>query len=496
MPTSATPKTPIDVAFRADFLRRVFSEPQLFAARRLLAESDTQVESAVQRGRLLVTCRSTSGASFGSATLAGLNASSRRLATNCTCAGAQPCVHIVAGYLLASARARGLTSADLLIELLGSAQVARIVESNTPRAPAALTPEVRRWLDAFPAQPAAASRSPDPATVRAVLEPSELQSPLLDHIKVSVTEAGLSRHLPVSAIAVDHAMEPSIQRACGLLLAAGAGRTKGWGPEATPALAALAAGGWLQVAGEPAPLAPGPRATAQVEWEVDGPRFRLVIRVEPDIRYVVDADPALYVDAGGRIGALAGLSARAWCWLQHAPAVPAETAGSFLAAVGAHPELAQVVPELPGLAVESAPEGAFQARLRLTGQGSTARAILTFAYGPVIVEAAELPPQYRQLIDGKWVVAERDRAREEACVERLREGGMRQEGTAWRFYLEAHFADTNQGQWLRLQRTLFADLAFDEDWLIAVDPDFGFAREIIAQKETAEASRRFNHKRR
>jgi hypothetical protein len=300
----------------------------------------------------------------------------------------------------------------------------------------------------------------------------------------------------VSAIATDATAEPAVQRACGLLLAAGAGRTEGWGPEATPALAALAAGGWLQVAGEPAPLAPGPRAPAKVEWEVDGARFRLVIRVERRIRYVVDADPALYVDTDGCIGELPGLSARAWCWLQHAPAVPAETAESFLAAVAANPELAQVIPGLPGLAVEAAPEGAFQAQLRLTGQGSTARAILTFAYGAVVVQAADLPTKYRQLVDGKWVVAERDRPREDACVERLREGGMRQEGTAWRFYLEAHFADTTQGQWLRLQRTLFADLEFDDGWRIAVDPDFGFAREIVAQKETAEANRRFNHKQR
>lgn len=496
MPTTAPQWSSHETIWHPEFIRRTFSEPQLFSARRLMARSDAHLEAAIEAGKLLVTYRGPAATFYGSATLAGLSGRSREVTTHCSCAEPQPCVHVVAGYLLGSAQARGCAPADVVLELLGAMPGPGQVEAGAPaRATAKSLRDLRAWLSECPVRPGQVAHFLRGAPYRVVLEANDSNDALLARLQVTAVRDGQNRLLPLAVAATEPGIEPAIRRACSLLLAAGVGGADPWGPEATPALLALAAAGLAYVAGDSRSLTPGPPIQATVRWDLVGAEYRLALDARLPIRFVVDADPPLYISADAELGELTGLGAREWNWLRKAPPVPVANAPAFSAAVGANPGVASVLPPLPVMGEERVPAGQFQPILRLTGQGSTARAVLAFEYGRVVVDAPDLATECRQPVEGRWLVAVRDRERENACVEKLRAAGLRQAGNVWRFYVEAHFAHSTQAQWLRLQKGLFADLEFDDDWRVEVDPDFGFARSVIAQKETAEATRRFNRKR-
>lgn len=497
MPYAAAKLNAADQIWGADFMRRAFSDPQLFAARRLLASSQSDVQALIERGRLQITCKADGTSHYGTVPLAKLTPRSRLLESSCSCGQAQPCAHVAAGYLLASADQRRVSADDVLVQLIGAGkEAAGALPATAPITDGSLTPDVRRWLEAFPVSGQADQSTLSPAQPTFVLEASELNGQLLNRVNGFVVEAGRRRHVPLAELASSQAVEAQLQRASALLLAAGVSNGGGWGADAAPALIALARAGRLRVAGDDRELTEGPAEDAQVDWEREGELMRPRVRTRHELRFVVDAEPPLYVDAQRRIGVLCGLSARAWHWLRSAPVVPLASTASFTAELISRPDVAAVLPPLPTVEVEDVPPGLFEAELELTGQGSTARAVLSFAYGDVIVTEPGLPTDYRQLVQGRWLVAHRDRARENACVQRLLEGGFRQEdGVTWKFFIEAHFADSTQGQWLRLQQTLLNDLEFDGAWRILVDPEFGFKRSIVAQKETAEATRRVNRRR-
>ena len=52
-----------------------------------------------------------------------------------------------------------------------------------------------------------------------------------------------------------------------------------------------------------------------------------------------------------------------------------------------------------------------------------------------------------------------------------------------------------KNQWIRLQRGLLNDVQFDDNWRVVIEDDFGYKPDVVAKKETADTSRRFNRKR-
>jgi hypothetical protein len=488
-----------DVRWATDIVRVLFTDPQLFAARRLLAHADADVQAEVKAGRLQVTVKLGGKAFFGTMNLARLTARGKDFTSSCTCGEPQPCVHIVAGYLLGSANARHVRADEVLLELIG-AETALAPKEATADAPpsvteAVLTPDVRRWLRAFPRLPEGGAGETDD-TLAFVLESSAVNGAVLDQISAFQVEDGRRRRVPLAELAASSVLDRRVQRACAQLLAAGAARPgRPWTAEAAGALLELAACGCLRAAGDDVELSPGLPDVANVDWERTGELCQVRIGTRHELRRVVDSSPPLYVDAQRRLGVLEGLSAAVWAWLRRAPVVPVSAAGNFQAALAAIPEAAAIVPPLPMFGIEPVAPGAFQPQLLLIGQGSTARAVLSFYYGEVQVTEPGAPTEFRQFVGGRWLVAQRDRARENQCVQRLLAAGLRQEdGVTWRFYLEAHFAEATRDGWLRLQRGLFDDLDFDENWRIVVESDFGFRRSVIEERDSAIATRRVNRR--
>jgi hypothetical protein len=491
---------PTDARWSADVVRRLFTDPQLFAARRLLTRPDAEVQALVQSGRLHITVKADGRSFFATVHLAKLTARGKDFTSSCTCGDAQPCGHVVAGYLLGSANARHARADELLLELIGAAteptakEVAPVVQARAEGA--ALTPETRKWIAEFP-HATESDRGVASETLTFALDATEPDALVLDTVGAFVVKDGWRRRIPLAELAASEHFERSLQHACALLLAAGISRPgQPWGEEAAAALLELAAAGRLRVLGDDSALSPAEPDEASVDWERSGDCFRIGIGTSHEIWRVVDSTPPLYVDTDRRIGVLHGLSARAWAWFRRAPLIPVAAADAFQAAIAAEPGIASLLPPVPVFAVEEVEPGHFQPQLLLTGQGSTARAVLSFYYGPVHVTEPGAPTAFRQFIEGRWVVAQRDRDRENACVKRLLDGGMRQEdGITWRFFLEAHFAESTRGGWLRLQSGLFDDLDFEENWRVVIDSDFGFRRSVIEERDSAVATRKLNRRR-
>lgn len=498
IPTLTDMKKPLvgDPRWDGGVVRALFSDPQLYGARRLLARADADVAAHLQAGRLQLIVKLEGRSYFGSVAMKSLTPRGKGFQSNCSCGAAQPCVHIVAGYLLASADARHMRADDVLVELIGLGTDDAPGDVTAAAEPGTLTPDTRKWLAAFPPV-AAAGHGTAHATLAFVLESSVLNGPVLDQVSAFVVEDGRRRRVPLVELAADPALDRPIQRSCALLLAAGAARPgEVWGPQAVPALLDLAQDGRLRVAGDDGDLSVGAPDDARVYWERDGEMCRVIVGTRHEVRRVVDADPALYVDAHRRIGVFRGVSARAWAWLRRAPVVPVAATDAFQAAVAARPEIATVLPPMPMLEVAEVPAGEFEPQVLLTGQVSTARAVLSFRYGKVHVTEPGLPIDFRQFVDGGWLLAHRDHDAEDACLQRLVNAGLQsEEGAKWRLFLPPQFAESTKHQWMRLQRGLLNDVQFDDNWRVVIEDDFGYKPDIVAKKETADTGRRFNRKR-
>lgn len=486
-----------DPRWSSEVVRALFSDPQLYSARRLLARADADIAATLQAGRLQLAVKLEGRSYFGSVAMKSLTPRGKGFQSNCSCGEAQPCVHVVAGYLLASADARHMRADDVLVELigLGTDDAPREVPAADAE-PGTLTPDTRKWLAAFPSV-AAADCGTAHATLAFVLESSVLNGAVLDQVSAFVVEAGRRRRVPLVELAADPALDRRIQRASAQLLAAGAARPgEVWGPQAVQALLDLAEDGRLRVSGDDGDLCAGVPDDAHVYWERDGELCRVIVGTRHEVRRVIDVDPTLYVDAHRRIGILHGVSARAWAWLRRAPVVPVAATAAFQAAVAARPEIATVLPPMPMLEVAEVPAGEFEPQILLSGQVSTARAVLSFRYGKVHVTEPGLPTDVRQFVDGGWLLAHRDHDAEDACLQRLVNAGLQsEEGAKWRLFLPPQFAESTKHQWMRLQRGLLNDVQFDDNWRVVIEDDFGYKPDVVAKKETADTSRRFNRKR-
>jgi hypothetical protein len=180
-----------------------------------------------------------------------------------------------------------------------------------------------------------------------------------------------------------------------------------------------------------------------------------------------------------------------------APAIPTAIDDEAVeAAVAGFPAAANILPSVPHYPAVTVASDAMVAELRLTGQGSTARAELSFRYDAIHITEPELPVEVKRFVKDRWLVVKRNIAAEIRCAERLTKGGLRQvEPMNWTWIVQSLFAHISTGPWLKLQRGLFRDLEF-EGWNYVIDEDFGFRPDVIASKESAETERRVNRGRR
>lgn len=489
-----TVKAGASTAWDAATLRAWFGDPELFGARRLLSDSSGSVDSTLSGATLSIRVDSGGKTHFSSVRIPRLDERSRAVTGNCTCGAANVCQHMVAGFMLHAAKLRGVPVDQMLMEVLGSGATATTAEQSQSRSPD-FAKALVQWLKIAPDL----GSPKEGPTVEAMLflEASHQGSNVLDRVGVETRSGTQSDWQSLSSAAVNDTLPRAVQRGAALLLAEGAGRQgERWGAGAAAACIDLARQGRLRLFGSSECLKPGPPERAEVRWRIDGESAVLDVQLPPGTTHLVDAEPGLYVTESGEIGLLEGIPVRVLAWAQAAPPVPAEAEHSFRAKLAARGELAAYLPTLVGFATERASATRATPAVALKGQGSTARIELAFDYGGIQITEPGPAGEVRKFVGGRWVVATRDTALEDSCVERLKKAGLRQgDFRRWTFNIPALFAQTTAQQWLALQRGLIRDLEF-EDWIVTIDEDFGFRPDVQARLGSAEAEQRVNRKKR
>jgi len=489
-----TVKAGAKAVWSADTLRGWFSDPQLFAARRLLSGASGSVEASMN-GAVLSVRVVADRTHFASVRLSGLTERSRNVIGSCTCGAAGACEHMVAGFLLHTAQLRQVPVDIVLSEIIGSGTTDAVPADGRPDDDQPFRTALSQWLKAAPAVDQGKTQR-RAAEAMMFLEASRPGAFVLDRVGIETLD-GTNRNFEALAAAAGNSELPSsVQRGAALLLAEGAGRWgETWGPQAAEACMNLAGTGHLRMFGSTTPLRPTAPFAAALQWRVEGTTAYLDVVLPGGTVHVVDANPGLYVTEAGEIGILEGMPARVVDWARKAPAVPVRALASFRSALAKNSDAAAYVPEPPEPQVELAPAERAVPILALKGQGSTARVELSFDYGGGLeVSEPGRAGEVRKLVAGKWMVARRDTKLEKACVERLTNAGLKQSDfRRWWFQMPALFAHVTAHDWLRLQRGLIRDLQF-EDWIVRIDEDFGFRPDVMARKGSAEAEQRFNRK--
>jgi hypothetical protein len=489
-----TVKTGANAVWSADTLRGWFSDPHLFAARRLLSGASGTVEASMSSAVLSIRVVA-NRTHFASVRLSGLNERARNVTGSCTCGATGVCEHMVAGFLLHTAQQRQIPVDVVLSEIIGSGTSDALLAEGRQDDDQPFRTALNQWLKAAPSVDQE-KKEGAAAEAMVFLEASRPKAFVLDRVGIE-TRDGTKRNFEALAAAAGNGGLPfSVQRGAALLLAEGAGRSgETWGPQAANACLDLARAGHLRMFGSTTPLRPAEPFAARLQWRVEGMTAFLDVVLPEGTAHVVDAKPGLYVTEEGDIGILEGIPPRVVDWGRKAPAVPVGALASFRAALAKNADAAAYIPEPPEPQVERAPGERAVPIVSLRGQGSTARVELSFDYGGGMeVTEPGRSGEVRKLVAGKWMVARRDTDLEKACVTRLTNGGLKQSDfRRWCFQIPALFAHVTAHEWQVLQRGLIRDLEF-EDWIVRIDEDFGFRPDVVARKGSAEAEQRFNRK--